>query len=83
LIKSPFGPRLIKSFTGEPMKLEDVLGGVYVFGVKGHSNKQTFYIFSNDSTSGKQNIKVKVENAILKIFVEGEKNKTESEKQFI
>jgi hypothetical protein len=63
------------------MKFEDVLDGVYVFGVKGHSDKQTFYIFSKDSTSGTQNIKVKVENDILKIYIVRGKNKIDSENQ--
>lgn len=72
LKKRIFDPNLIGFYTGKPMeiKLDDVLDGVYVTGVKAHSGKQVFNIYSKDKTLETQNLKVKIEDSVLKIFVE-------------
>jgi hypothetical protein len=88
LKKRPFEPHLIEFYTGKPMKfekytLDDVSDGVYVDGLRAHSGKQVFTIYSKDETSETQNLKVKVEENTLKIFVEEEETNTNREKHIV
>ncbi|MCQ6275309.1 hypothetical protein JMM81_10070 [Bacillus sp. V3B] len=74
LIKLPLNPNFTEN---------DVPNGVYVKGVKIHSGKQIFTIYSKEDVSKKQSIKVKIEESTLKVFVEDEKSNTDKDQHLL
>ncbi|WLD93260.1 hypothetical protein [Alkalihalobacillus sp. AL-G] len=84
VIESEFDPSLIGFYTGKPMKfdqynLDDVEAGVYVHGVKTHSDQQAFTVYSKVSKNTAQTVSLKIEEEILKIIVQVEQASSESE----
>jgi hypothetical protein len=82
LIQRSFDPNLIEFYTGKSMKFkENIMGnvpiGVYINGIKAHSGKQIFTIYSKTEPSKKQIIRAEIKENTLKIFVADGKSNTE------
>lgn len=83
LIKKPFDPNLIGFYTGLSTVAYTRLGVqdfIFVQGIHEQSGKQVLMIYSKNETSKIQNIRVKIENNTLIIFIAEKNNTNDSEK---